>query len=290
MDESGVIEGSGGSRVRLRVRSTGPGTVQETWTVTAGGQTRTVQRTASTPAGGEFSLLMPAESGIPETVLGYLNTGSAGSRTGAAETFFSGLSLVTDAGTREQKGGSAPMFDTKARPTPRQIFFHREPGLEADRVIGVAWWDTLTTSDTVLLPRAGLWNERTSAVAATRVTDGAGNSWIAWADTTRFGVDPFQELVTARGPLRLMPRPNVSRTVSAGLPDAVFGWVAGADQVTVSSSRPGETFDVSYSEPVNGERAFVATASAPQVHGTVTVSGAGQTVSLGAFDRLRAVG
>lgn len=293
MDETGAVAKEGDpsdpkaeGRAQLRVRSTSPGLVAETWTVSAGGRTRTVTRTVKALAEGEFSLLMPAESGVPHTVFGYLNAGSLGSSHSQGKSRIVALKLVTHGPPVGSAGGSwGPLQDTSGTPTPRLLFVHRRTALEASDVLGLSWWTTTSSDESSMLPHATPWDGRSSRVAAGRVADAADNSWILWSDGERVGVEPDYGSEKSTGSLTLLQR--VHSLHSPLLPDAVFGWVTNTGPVSVKTSQPGVTFDVRYTEPVNGQRGFVATASVPEVTGTVTVSAGGHVVSLESFDILR---
>ncbi|MEO7069715.1 MAG: hypothetical protein ABI131_04400, partial [Nostocoides sp.] len=83
IDEAGEVSpGTGdlapvGYGARLSVKGGAGSRVVETWTVKNAGKTvKTLTREADRLGVGQASLLLPAESGIPGLVLGYVNTGS----------------------------------------------------------------------------------------------------------------------------------------------------------------------------------------------------------------------
>ena len=276
-DEAGVAQGFG---ARLSVRGGAGGRVVETWTVTeAGKPVKTLTREAGLLGVGRASLLLPAESGIPDLVLGYVNTGSDRSISAGINT----------APEQLRRGGGGDTHLTGVSGATRRhdhLFVEKYDAFDPSKIVGLSWGETNDADPARLKQRSILLNtERTDLVAAV-LTEPSGDQWISWASPTQVGVAGVgggSGPAAASGALQLLGRPVVDNP-GLGLHDKVFGWVTEGDDVTVGTTPP-DTAVTSYGAGRSGRRPFLITSKQGMFTGPVRVTGAGvsQTVDVGAL-------
>ena len=178
-DEAGVAQGFG---ARLSVRGGAGGRVVETWTVTeAGKPVKTLTREAGLLGVGRASLLLPAESGIPDLVLGYVNTGSDRSISAGINT----------APEQLRRGGGGDTHLTGVSGATRRhdhLFVEKYDAFDPSKIVGLSWGETNDADPARLKQRSILLNtERTDLVAAV-LTEPSGDQWISWASATQIGL------------------------------------------------------------------------------------------------------
>ena len=293
IDESGLMGGGDGTAARVRIVGDASGRVTETWTLLkdAGDGTatpfRTVTRQGVQLRDGEATFLMPAESGLPNAVFGYV--AHAGQPGVAAWAKRNGLMNVLAAPalgptSRDQVvmpliAPLAPLSDATPGSTRHDFGFAlltgRDTGAPAappvSDFVGIVW-QTGRGQHAVLIP-----GSRPDVTKAT-VTAGT-NEWVLWATEKQIGLGGVtannQQDVT--GPLQVaaLLRGNPQMAFHN---DLAYGWVDGSDEeITASSSDRQDSFIVAYGAPVEGRRPFVVSSTAPEIRGTVTLVGAGTT-------------
>lgn len=268
----GIRQGRG---VDVTVTPRGDGTVSETWTFFSG-TTRvgSVSRTVPAPRAGGASFLMPATSGQPGMVYGYVLSGPEG----PDEGYVMVQPVTAPSGPGKWDGSSLTLRETRTGATVGSVFAYRIA--DPEQVVGVTWSRTRPTATEVewVGDGAALRHGRRAGVDAAVVTVSPRTSMLLWRNGTRFSYGSMTQPVSDPGVLQVTVRPR--STAIAGLEnDMALGWVAGP-RVTLSSSDPQDSFTVSYGEPVGGRLPFVARSSRPDVEGTVTVTGAGETQTL----------
>lgn len=269
-----------GKSVDVSVFPAGQGMVRETWTM-YDGATRlgVVTRTVPAVRNGQASFLMPDASKQKGMVYGYALTGPDDEKAGHV------LSQIVTApdipGNGEGAGGSLRSGSTEA--VVGAVFCQ---GIaKPEQVVGVSWSRTLPTDKGIvwLGDGAALRRDRPAGVDAAVVTVSQRTSLLLWRDGDRFSFAPFVPRASDPGGLQVAVKPH-STVVAGDENDLAVGWVAG-DSVTLTSSDPGDSFTVAYGAPVGGRTPFVARSGRPEVKGTVTVTGGGETQTLAAWDR-----
>ncbi|MEW1953873.1 hypothetical protein [Terrabacter sp. NPDC080008] len=290
LDESAQLSTNGSSEIlsgpgiRLRLRSTSAGKVEETWEVLEFTKAvRTVRREVPRPGVGGSSLLLPSEGGLPGAVVGWVDTGSPRTlnvRPVSAPPDTSGEADTTTRLVASGGGGSST----------RHLFIAQINRLRPDSLVGVVWSDRLDDADPMKLRlRAALTGNPRPGIDRAVLTAPNGDQWVAWADEGHFGLLSMRGALPGpdgSGPLRVLPVRG-----STGLettPDLVFGWAKGTGSVTATSSDPADHFVVS-SNRAGGQTAFVVAPAPPslKIKGAVTVTagGASTTVNLAAKGR-----
>lgn len=268
-DDAGVAQGYG---ARLTVKGAATGPVVETWTLIKGTTTvKTVTRTVNRVGIGQASLLLPAESGIPDLVIGYVNTGS--DRSGLVNVNTAPEQL------REGGGGDAQLVAASG-PTRRhdQLFVGKYDSFDPSKIVGLSWAEIASTDPAEQGQRSVLLNTGRTDLVAAVLTEPNGHQWISWANDTQVGVGSFRGTTrpeTATGALQLLGRPGSSDPAGAS-PDKIFGWVTDGDDVTVNTTSP-DTAAISYGSARSGRRPFLITSRQGLFTGPVTVTGAGVT-------------
>jgi hypothetical protein len=109
-------------------------------------------------------------------------------------------------------------------------------------------------------------------------------SVLLWRDGDRFGFGRRSGplALTGTGALQVGVEPHAT-AVPGTAPDLAVGWVT-TGPVELSSTDPTDSFTVAYGAPVGGRTPFVATSTNPDVKGTVTVTGGGESRTLTAWD------
>ncbi|GAA1966864.1 hypothetical protein GCM10009817_03440 [Terrabacter lapilli] len=268
-----------GKSVDVAVVPRGDGTVRETWTLYDGAsRLGTVTRTVPSVRVGQASFLMPAESKQKGMVYGYALTGPDGPTEGHVMTQL--VSAPEPAGPGH--GGGLTLHDVASGRIVGSLFWAETP--RPDQVVGMTWNRTnpTTAGVTWLGDGAALRSDRPTGIDAAVVTVSARTSVLLWRDGDRFSFGQRAVPFSDPGSLQVGTNPH-----SSGAPgyenDLAVGWVAG-DSVTLTSSDPGDTFAITYGTPVGGRTPFVARAGRPDVKGTVTVTGGGETQTLATWD------
>lgn len=284
INESGeVVEGTDEAgkaptyRARLTVKGEATGKVVESWTVLEGTKTvKTITRSTNPVGINEASLLLPAESGIPNLVLGYVNTGSYQSIS-AGLTFAPELLLGNRSSNALRKAiGSQPArFD--------HLFVQRFDAFDPTKVIGLSWADVDDSELTKVQQRSILLNTGRTDLSAAVLTEPDGNQWISWASDTELGVANYatnSPPQSVTGVVRLLGRPGSSNPAVAS-PDKLFGWVTGDDTTAVEViTTPPDTTVTSYGPAGSGRRPFLITAKQGSFTGPVKVNGSGSTQTI----------
>ncbi|OFE18091.1 hypothetical protein BA895_13300 [Humibacillus sp. DSM 29435] len=275
-DEAGASQGYG---ARLSVKGGTGGRVVETWTVTESGTTvKSLTREAGLLAVGQASLLLPAESGLPGLVLGYVNTGSdrsvsVGINTAPEQLIGGGGSATHLAAV----GGAARRHD--------HLFVQKYDAFDPSKIVGLSWAEANDPDPTKLQKRSILLNTDRRDLDAVVLSQPDGNQWISWASDTEIGVassngNSRPEAVT--GALRLLALPAVDNP-AVGEPDKIFGWVTGNESTTVTvRTTASDSVVTSYGPVRSGRRPFLITSKQGLLRSPVTVTGAGitQTIDL----------
>ncbi|WP_374970210.1 sigma factor [Terrabacter sp. BE26] len=269
-----------GTSVDVSAVPAGEGTVRETWTM-YDGATRlgTVTRTVPALRAGQASFLMPAQSKQKGMVYGYLLTGPQGPDKGYVMTQ---PVMAPDGLLGNGTGSGGSLLSTSTRSPVGSIFCF---GLKRpEELVGVSWNRTkpTTTSVVVLGDGAALRTDRRGGVDATVVTVSSRTSVLLWRDGDRFSFGQHAPAFSDAGALQVGVDPH-SAAVAGTENDMAVGWVAGGS-VQLTSSDPQDSFTLSYGDPVGGRTPFVARSGRPEVKGTVTVSGGGETQTLAAWD------
>jgi hypothetical protein len=109
-------------------------------------------------------------------------------------------------------------------------------------------------------------------------------SVLLWRDGDRFGFGRRSGPMAlhSTGALQVGVEPH-ARAVAGSAPDLAVGWVS-TGSVELTSTDPNDSFTVVYGAPVGGRTPFVAVSQNPDVMGTVTVQGAGQSQTLTSWE------
>ncbi|WP_020143091.1 hypothetical protein [Terracoccus sp. 273MFTsu3.1] len=267
----GSTQSSNATGVRVEIASAPGGRVHETWIVLEGFKpVKAVRREVPRPKVGESSLLLPAESGLPGVIAGWVETGTP-------RTVIAGPVFAPDV-TMGGSGSTTRLVPAAGGPAPtRYLFVTQAEGLDPTQLAGVVWSDALDDADpTKVGYRAALTaNARTDLHRAVLTTPD-GTMRILWTDDKQSGllwVPGAIQGPSGAGPLRLL---LVSSKIGVEpTPDLVFGWADGTEEVRATSSDPADHVVVS-TQQVDGRTAFVvAPTSAQQVKGQLTITGGG---------------
>lgn len=271
---SEILEGPG---IRLRLRSTSGGRVQETWEVLQFTKVvRTVRREVPRPGVGGSSLLLPSEGGLPGAVVGWVDTGSPRTvnvRPVSVPPDSSGEADTTTRLVPSGGGGSAT----------RHLFIAQVNRLRVDKLAGVVWSDGLDDADPMKLGlRAALTSNPRPDIARTVLTAPNGDQWVAWADDGHFGLLSMRGALPGpdgSAPLRVLPVQGTTGLETT--PDLVFGWAEGTGPITATSSDPADRLVVSFGR-AGGRTAFLVAPGPPslKVKGAVTVTASGTSTTV----------
>lgn len=261
------------------VAPAGGATVSETWTFFDGNTVLgTVHRTAPALRPGQASFLLPAESGRPGAVYGYVVTGPA------RGTVM--VQVVAEPDSSSSEGTSASLIDPTTQRVVGATFMRTvRDEAAAEQVLGVVWDRYDVSGGLVRLGGgAALRPGRTAGVDVGVVAVSPSTSVLVWRDGDRFGFDrrTGRLALTDTGALQVGVEPRAPE-VTGSEHDLAVGWVT-SGPVHLSSTDPDDTFTVSYGAPVGGRTPFVARSVRPDVKGTVTVTGAGETQTVTDWD------
>jgi hypothetical protein len=274
-----------GPGVRVDVSPVGAGRVVERWTLSDGDTVRrTVSRTVPATAPGRASFLMPRESGQQGVVYAYALTGPEGTASGVVMT-----QVVTAPDLATGQGSGGVLTDPASGRALGSLTRFETGSADPEQVIGLIWNRTRPTTTATpaidwLADGAALRAGRTVGVDAAVVTVSARTSVLLWRDGDRFGFG------RRSGPLALKDAGSLQVGVEPHSPaaagtenDLAVGWVT-AGPVALTSTDPSDAFTVSYGDPVGGRTPFVARSAQPEVKGTVTVTGGGETQTVTSWD------
>lgn len=277
-DEGQKPQGYG---ARLSVKGGAGGQVVETWTVTdAGKAVKTFTRAAKVLDVGQASLVLPAESGIPNLVLGYVNTGS--DRSAVA-----GVNVAPEP-PRGGGGGGEQLKAFSGGPQRHDhLFVNTFDAFDPSKIVGLSWGETSEANPLVPEQRSILLNTGRTDLVAAVLTEPDGNQWISWSSATQIGVAGLgggSRPAAATGALQLLGRPAVDNPALAQH-DKIFGWVTGGDGNDVKVKTAGGDYRITYGTTSSGRHPILITSVDGRFTRPVTVSGGGvtQTVDVGAL-------
>lgn len=284
LDESAQLSTNGSSEIltgpgiRLHLRSTSGGKVQETWDLLQGTRTvKTVRREVTRPQVGGSSLLLPSASGLPGVIAGWVDTGSPRSLN-VRPVFAPATSSSGEgsAGTRlVPSGGGAS--------STRHLFISQVATTMPAKLAGLAWSELLDDSNpTKLGYRAALTTNPRSDIDRAILTAPDGSQWVTWIDGSHFGLlsaRGVQPGPDGSGPIRSLPVQGRTRIETT--PDLIFGWADGTGGVTATSSDPADRLVVSFGR-AGGRTAFLVAPGPPslKIKGSVTVTVGGSSTSV----------
>ncbi|CAN7277207.1 hypothetical protein LJR027_001193 [Terrabacter sp. LjRoot27] len=284
LDESAQLYPDGSSQstkasgIRVEIASAAGGKVRETWFVLDGAaRVKTVRREVPRPQVGGSSLLLPAESGLPGVVAGWVETGTP-------RTINAGPVFAPDVTMSGGSGATTRLVPAGGGPAPtRYLFVRQVAGFDAAQLVGVVWTDALDDADpTKVGYRAALTTNARTDLHRAVLTTPDGTMRVLWTDDEQSGllwVPGAIEGPSGAAPLRILPVP--ARTGVEPTPDLVFGWADGTKEVRVTSSDPTDDVVVS-TQQVDGRTAFVvAPTSTQHVKGELTIKGGGTSTTVG---------
>lgn len=272
----GIKDGPG---YEVVVAPAADGTASEMWTFFDGNTVvGTVHRKAPALRPGQARFLMPGESGRAGAVYGYVVTGPTKGEV-MAEIVIGPDSSLGD-------GMTASLIDPRTQGVVGQTFMRSVTGeAAAQEVVGVVW-DRLEVAGGLIRLGGGaaLRSGRSGGVDAAVVAVNAGTSVLLWRDGDRFafGARSGPLVLTDPGPLQVGVEPCVPKETGSEH-DLAVGWVT-SGPVELTSTDPSDAFTVSYGTAVGGRTPFVARSAQPDVRGTVTVKGGGETQTLAGWD------
>ena len=275
----GIKEGPG---FEVTVEPGAGGRVIETWTLSSGATVlKKVTRTVPAPADGRASFLMPEESGQGNVVYGYALTGEQGPASGVV---MAQVITAPDLFTGQGEGGQ--LRDDASGRVVGNLFRYRLEQADPAQVIGLIWNRTKIEGNGVrwLGEGAALRAGRDGGADAAVVTASPHLSVLVWRDGDRFGFGRHSggSGFDDAGPLQVGVEPH-STAAPGTAPDLAVGWV-GSGSVELASTDPRDSFTVVYGDPVGGRTPFVAVSTNPDVKGTVTVTGGGESQNVTTWD------
>lgn len=169
----------------MSVRGGATGRVVETWKVLKGTNTfKTITRSTNRLQVDQASLVLPAESGIPGLVLGYVSTGSY-------QSISARLSFAPEVPVG---GGSSEQLRKAIGSEPARfdhLFVQEFEAIDPSKVVGLSWAEPDDGDPSTVQQRSTLLNTGRTDLDAAVLTEPDGNEWISWASDTEIGVTGF---------------------------------------------------------------------------------------------------
>lgn len=291
-----------GVDVSFELRLHGSG-ASATWTANG----RTVTRDVPAPAIGNTYYLLPESGGVENLVLYAVYTGPMTKDTMASASLVDEPVGMNERVNQRAKAGSTQVMGSQTLVNSqgeRVGLLGGDVGNGAD-YLGVRWDTTRFTDEgatntnqtasdgsgqATTVPmhnQVALGSEEQAnlrpgraknAVAATVIRRSPMYSTLLWRSGDSFGIGGLD---VSDG--KAMPG-DLKATLIPGTADLkrnahILGWVRGATNVDVRSTSAKDSFDISYSDPVDGWRAFAVTSQGLNIEGNVTITSGARSVT-----------